>query len=146
PDKAIDLVDEAASKMRMEIDSLPVPIDQVERQLTMLQMEQNALARERDSASKARLEEVKREIAELQGERDRMRAQWLHEKELITEVRKVKGEIEQLRIEEEQAQRAGDLEKASMIHYGRIPETEKKLAEVEKRLQGILGGGESFLK
>jgi ATP-dependent Clp protease ATP-binding subunit ClpB len=146
PDKAIDLVDEAASKMRMEIDSLPVPIDRVERQLTKLQMEQNALGRERDSASKARLEEVKREIAELQGERDRMRAQWLHEKELITEVRGLKEEIEQLRLEEEQARRAGDLERASMLHYGRIPETEKKLGEVEKRLQGILGGGESFLK
>src|SRR5690606_2867869 len=72
--------------------------------------------------------------------------QWLHEKKQITEVRGLKEAIEQLRIEEEQARRAGDLERASMLHYGRIPESEKKLAEVEKRLQEALGGGHSFLK
>src|SRR5690606_29325701 len=87
PDKAIDLVDEAASKIRLEIDSLPIPIDRVERQLVKLQMEEQALKRERDKASKDRLEEVRREISEQQAERDRMRAQWLAEKELITGVR-----------------------------------------------------------
>ena len=146
PDKAIDLVDEAASKIRLEIDSLPVPIDRVERTLLKLQMEEQALKRERDKASKARLKEVKHEIAELRGERDRMRAQWLSEKELITDVRAVKEEIEQLRIDEEKAQRTGDLEKASMIHYGKIPEAEKKLAGAQAKLDELLGGSESFLK
>ncbi len=146
PDKAIDLVDEAASKIRLEIDSLPVPIDRLERKLLQLQMEEQALKREKDKPSKERLGEVKREIAELSGERDRMRAQWLHEKELITEVRAMKEAIEQLRIDEEQAQRRGDLETASMIHYGKIPEADKKLALVHQKLEELLGGSESFLK
>src|SRR6202012_5934759 len=87
PDKAIDLVDEAASKIRMEIDSLPTPIDEVERTVLKLQMEEQALKREHDKASKARLDEVKREIAELQSKRDGMRAQWMREKEVIKEIR-----------------------------------------------------------
>src|SRR5690606_7355955 len=95
PDKAIDLVDEAASKIRMEIDSLPTPIDQVERDLLKLQMEEQALKRETDKASKARLDEVRREIADLQGKRDAMRAQWMREKELITELRQITPQIEE---------------------------------------------------
>jgi ATP-dependent Clp protease ATP-binding subunit ClpB len=143
PDKAIDLVDEAASKLRMEIDSLPIPIDRVERKLVKLQMEEQALKRERDKASKERLKAVKREISELQSERDGMRAQWLHEKEIIGSIRALKETIEELRIEEERAQRVGDLEKASEIHYGTIPETEKKLVEAQAKLEE---GGKSFLK
>ncbi|MEQ9324381.1 MAG: ATP-dependent chaperone ClpB [Polyangiaceae bacterium] len=146
PDKAIDLVDEAASKIRLEIDSLPIPIDRIERQITKLTMEQQALKKERDKASKARLEEVKKELSELGGERDRMRAQWLSEKEMLTKVGELKESIEHLRTEEEKAQRAGDLETASMIHYGKIPEAEKKLADVQKRLDAILGGGDTFLR
>jgi ATP-dependent Clp protease ATP-binding subunit ClpB len=146
PDKAIDLIDEAASKIRLEIDSLPVPIDRVERNLLKLQMEEQALKRERDKASKERLKEVKKEIAEMSSERDRMRAQWLSEKELITDVRALKESIEELRIDEEQAQRSGDLEKASKIHYGEIPEAEKKLEAVHAKLEELLGGSESFLK
>ncbi|MEM9694869.1 MAG: AAA family ATPase, partial [Myxococcota bacterium] len=146
PDKAIDLVDEAASRIRMEIDSLPVPIDRVERTLTKLQMEEQALKRERDKASKARLNEVKREIAEVSSECDRMRAQWLSEKELLVDVRGLQEQIEQLRIEEDQAQRRGDLGAASEIHYGRIPAAEKKLAAAREKLQEILQGGDSFLK
>jgi ATP-dependent Clp protease ATP-binding subunit ClpB len=145
PDKAIDLVDEAASKIRMEIDSLPTPIDQVERKLTNLQMEEQALKREPDRASKERLGEVKREIAELREKRDAMRAQWLREKEFIGEIRRVKAEIEQLRVEQEQAQRGGDLERASMLHYGKIPETEKKLEKAREQLGG-LQKTQSFLK
>jgi ATP-dependent Clp protease ATP-binding subunit ClpB len=145
PDKAIDLVDEAASKIRMEIDSLPTPIDEVERSLLKLQMEEQALKRESDKGSKARIEEVRREIAELQTTRDAMRAQWMREKELISEIRKLQPQIEELRVEEERAQRTGDLGKAAEIHYGTIPELQKKL----EALRGTLGqvqGKQSYLK
>jgi ATP-dependent Clp protease ATP-binding subunit ClpB len=145
PDKAIDLVDEAASRLRMDIDSLPGPIDAVERKLMKLQMEEQALQRESDKPSKERLAEVKREIAELVLERDRMRAQWMHEKELIAEIRKVKESIEELRLAEEQAQRVGDLGRAAEIHYGRLPEADKRSSELHARL-GEIQGKESFLK
>jgi ATP-dependent Clp protease ATP-binding subunit ClpB len=137
PDKAIDLVDEAASKIRMEIDSLPLPIDDVERKMLKLQMEEQALKRESDKASKARLEEVKREVAELQGKRDAMRAQWMREKELIKEIRDVQPALEELKNEEERAQRTGDLGKAAEIHYGKIPELQKKLEAVRATLAQV---------
>jgi ATP-dependent Clp protease ATP-binding subunit ClpB len=145
PDKAIDLVDEAASRLRMEIDSLPLPIDQIERQLVQLQMEEQALKRERDEASQARRDEVRRQLGELGGERDRMRAKWLQEKEIIAELRAHKERIEELRTSEEQAQRAGDLGKAAEIHYGKIPAVDRQLAAVRRRLEE-LQAGESFLK
>ncbi|KYF87714.1 ATP-dependent chaperone ClpB [Sorangium cellulosum] len=145
PDKAIDLIDEAASKIRMEIDSLPTPIDQVERDLLKLQMEEQALKRESDKASKARLEEVRREIAELQGQRDAMRAQWMREKELISELRQLKPQIEELRLEEERLKRAGDLGRAAEIHYGKIPEIEKKLESIRTTLAQVQSK-QSYLK
>ena len=145
PDKAIDLIDEAASKIRMEIDSLPTPIDQVERRLVKLQMEQQALKRERDRGSKERLAEVKVEIVRASEARDRMRGQWLLEKELIAEISGLKTQIEQLRKEEEQAQREGDLAKASEIHYGKIPAIEKQLPALRAKLEA-LQATESFLK
>ncbi|WP_437646514.1 ATP-dependent chaperone ClpB [Sorangium sp. So ce362] len=145
PDKAIDLVDEAASKIRMEIDSLPTPIDQVERDLLKLQMEEQALKRESDKASKARLDEVRREIADLQGQRDAMRAQWMREKELISELRQLKPQIEELKLEEERLKRAGDLGRAAEIHYGRIPEIEKKLEAIRATLAQVQSK-ESYLK
>jgi ATP-dependent Clp protease ATP-binding subunit ClpB len=145
PDKAIDLVDEAASRIRMEIDSLPTPIDQVERELLKLQMEEQALKRESDKASRVRLDEVKREIAERQTERDAMRAQWLREKELIGDIRKMQPQIEELRVQEERAQRAGDLGKAAEIHYGTIPELQKKLEQVRGTLAQVQGKA-SYLK
>ncbi|MGK3969738.1 ATP-dependent chaperone ClpB [Sorangium sp. So ce118] len=145
PDKAIDLVDEAASKIRMEIDSLPTPIDQVERDLLKLQMEEQALKRESDKASKARLDEVRREIADLQGQRDAMRAQWMREKELISELRQLKPQIEELRLEEERLKRAGDLGRAAEIHYGRIPEIEKKLESIRSTLAQVQSK-QSYLK
>ncbi|NUP10279.1 MAG: ATP-dependent chaperone ClpB [Polyangiaceae bacterium] len=145
PDKAIDLVDEAASRIRMEIDSMPTAIDQVERQLLKLQMEEQALKREHDRASKARLEELQREIAEVQSKRSAMRAQWMAEKEIIQELRALPPKIEELRLESETAKRRGDLGKAAEIEYGKIPELERerdklrtKLAEVQKT--------QSFLK
>jgi ATP-dependent Clp protease ATP-binding subunit ClpB len=145
PDKAIDLIDEAASRIRMEIDSLPTPIDQVERNLLKLQMEEQALQRETDKASKARLEELKREIADLQAQRDAMRAQWMREKELITEIRALQPKIEELRNEEERYKRLGDLGKAAEIHYGRIPEIEKNVASLRETLAQVQTKG-SYLK
>ncbi|WP_282423745.1 ATP-dependent chaperone ClpB [Polyangium sp. 15x6] len=145
PDKAIDLVDEAASRIRMEIESLPTPIDNVERQLVKLGMEEQALQREPDKASKARLEDVKREMAELQAKRDAMRAQWMREKELLSEIKKTKESIEQLRLEEEREKRRGDLGKAAEIHYGKIPEVEKKLEGLRESLGKLQEKG-SYLK
>jgi ATP-dependent Clp protease ATP-binding subunit ClpB len=145
PDKAIDLVDEAASKLRMEIDSMPIPIDQVERQLVKLQMEEQALKREQDKQSKARIEDVKREISELQSKRDVMRAQWLREKELIKDLRDLQPQIEDLRAAEEQATRAGDLGKAAEIHYGKIPDLQKKLEAVRATLSQVQSK-QSYLK
>jgi ATP-dependent Clp protease ATP-binding subunit ClpB len=145
PDKAIDLVDEAASKLRMEIDSLPIPIDEVERSLLKLQMEEQALKRETDKQSRARLEEVKREIAELQVKRDAMRAQWMREKELIKQIRDLQPQIEELRNEEERATRTGDLGRAAEIHYGKIPEAQKKLDAVRATLAQVQTN-QSYLK
>jgi ATP-dependent Clp protease ATP-binding subunit ClpB len=134
PDKAIDLVDEAAAKIKMEVDSMPAEIDAVQRKLMQLQIEQQALKKERDPASKARLEEVKRQIAELEESASAMRAQWQREKEVIDEIRKVQPEIETLRREAEAAQRRGDLGKAAEITYGKIPELEKRIEELRKTL------------
>ena len=145
PDKAIDLIDEAASKIRMEIDSLPTPIDRVERQLMKLRMEQQALQRESDRASKTRLNELRGEVAELSSERDRMRAQWLNEKDAIAEVRTHKERIEALRGEQDRAERASDLAKASEIAYGRIPDEEKVLADLHQKLASLQENG-SFLR
>jgi ATP-dependent Clp protease ATP-binding subunit ClpB len=145
PDKAIDLVDEAASKIKMEIDSLPLPIDQIERRLLQLQIEQQALSKERDKASKARLDELSREISELAGERDRMRAQWLREKDFIEKLREEQREIEELRGAEEQARRAGDLGRAAEIQYGRIPELERRLEQHRSELNQLQEKG-SYLK
>jgi len=137
PDKAIDLVDEAASRIRMEIDSMPTAIDQVERQLLKLQMEEQALKRETDRASKARLEDLKKEISDMQAKRDAMRAQWLAEKEIIGELREVAPQIEEMRLESETAKRRGDLGKAAEIEYGKIPELERKAEAVRAKLAEV---------
>jgi ATP-dependent Clp protease ATP-binding subunit ClpB len=135
PDKAIDLVDEAASKIKMEIDSLPFEIDQLERRLLQLRIEEQALKRERDKASKARLDELHHEMGELTSKRDTARAQWLREKEIITEVRGRQKQLEELRVEEERARRQGDLGKAAEYQYGKIPALERDI----ERLRGDLG-------
>jgi ATP-dependent Clp protease ATP-binding subunit ClpB len=137
PDKAIDLVDEAASKIKMEIDSLPLPIDDVERKLVKLQIEDQALKRESDKASKARREEVERAIAELKTQRDAMRAQWLREKEVIDEIRKTTPRLEELRADAERAQRAGDLGGAAEITYGKLPDLQKKLDAQRAKLAEV---------
>jgi ATP-dependent Clp protease ATP-binding subunit ClpB len=137
PDKAIDLVDEAASKIKMEIDSLPFEIDQFERKLMQLRIEEQALKRERDEASKARLAELSRELAELSSQRDTARAQWLREKDLITKLREHQKALEELRGKEEQARRQGDLGKAAEIQYGSIPALEKEIASVRAELARV---------
>jgi ATP-dependent Clp protease ATP-binding subunit ClpB len=145
PDKAIDLVDEAASKIKMEIDSLPFEIDQLDRKILQLRIEDQALKRERDKASKTRLEELHREIGELNGKRDTARAQWLREKEIITEMRGKQKQLEELRVEEERARRAGDLGKAAEYQYGKIPLLEKELERFRGDLAAVQKNA-SYLK
>ncbi len=137
PDKAIDLVDEAAAKIKMEVDSMPAEIDAVQRKMMQLQIEAQALKKERDPASKARMEDVKRQLAELEESTSGMRAQWQREKEVIEQIRKVQPEIETLRHDAEEAQRAGDLGKAAEITYGRVPELEKRIDELRKTLARV---------
>jgi ATP-dependent Clp protease ATP-binding subunit ClpB len=137
PDKAIDLVDEAAAKIKMEVDSMPAEIDAVTRRLMQLQIEAQALKKERDPASKTRLEDVKRQIAELEESASGMKAQWQREREIIEQIRKVQPESERLRREAEIAQRKGDLGRAAEITYGAIPELEKKLEELRKTLAKV---------
>jgi ATP-dependent Clp protease ATP-binding subunit ClpB len=146
PDKAIDLVDEAASKIKMEIDSMPFQIDQLERRLMQLRIEEQALKRERDDASKARLAELSREVAELSEQRDGARAQWLREKEIITSVREKQKKLEELRAREEQARRQSDFGKAAEILYGSMPALEKEIAEARTELSRVQGETGGYLK
>jgi len=133
PDKAIDLIDEAASRLRIEIDSLPQEIDQLEREIIQLEIERQALQREDDEKSKARLREIEQRIADLKERSSGMKAKWQSEKEAIEHMRTAKAELEDLKRQLDQARNAGDLGRASEIQYGKIPELERKLkAEQEK--------------
>ncbi len=129
PDKAIDLVDEAASRIKIELDSMPTEIDVIEREIMQHEMERQVLKKETDAASKSRLEKLEKEIADLKEKSSALKAQWLKEKEAVQAGRKVKEEIDRLRTELEQAQRRGDFARAGEIQYGLIPELEKKLAD-----------------
>ena len=133
PDKAIDLVDEAASRLKIELDSMPTEIDVIERQVMQHEMERQALKKEKDPASKERLKKLEKELAELKERSNALKAEWQKEKAVIDEQRKVKEELDRLRTELERAQRRGELSRASEIQYGRIPELEKKLAELTAR-------------
>jgi ATP-dependent Clp protease ATP-binding subunit ClpB len=135
PDKAIDLVDEAASRLRIEIDSLPQEIDEVERRIVQLQIERQALLKEKDKAAIERRKTLEAEIAELRERADGMKAQWQAEKGAIGEIQQIKAEVETVRAEIEQVTRRGDLQRAAELRYGRLPELERRLAEDEKRLQ-----------
>jgi len=137
PDKAIDLIDEAAARLRIAIDSLPQEIDEVERKITQLEIERQALAKEKDKASKERREKIEQELAELREKSNAMKAQWTAEKDAIQKIQAKKAELEQLRTEAEQATRRGDLQKAAEISYGRVPATEKEIQTLEKRLAEI---------
>jgi ATP-dependent Clp protease ATP-binding subunit ClpB len=146
PDKAIDLIDEAASRMRIEIDSMPQEIDEVERRITQLEIERQALQKEKDKASRERLTALERELAELREKSNGMKAQWQQEKETLGAVGKIKQQIEQARIEAERATRAGDLQKAAEISYGQIPQLEKQMRDAEQQLASRQAGGARFLK
>ena len=138
PDKAVDLVDEAASRLKIELDSMPTEIDVIERQIMQHEMERQALKKEKDAASKERLKKLEKELAELKEKSSALKAEWQKEKAQINEQAKLKEELDQVRTELERAQRRGELAKASEIQYGRIPELEKKLAEATK--QGAKSG------
>ena len=146
PDKAIDLIDEAAAGVKMELESLPQEIDQIERQITSLEIERQALKKESDELSKERLTEVEEEIADLREEASGMKADWQREKEVIQKQRKLKQRIEDLRLEYEQAERAGNLDDAAEIRFGILPEVEKELEEIEKELDEVQESGGSFLR
>jgi ATP-dependent Clp protease ATP-binding subunit ClpB len=135
PDKAIDLVDEAASRLRMELDSMPTEIDQLERQVMQLEIEQNALKREKDAASKERLAKLEQELANLKEKSSAMKAQWQNEKASINAVGIVNSQLEEAKLELEKVQRQGDLNAAAQIQYGKIPDLQKKLAAAEKLLK-----------
>ncbi|HKY29686.1 MAG TPA: ATP-dependent chaperone ClpB [Pyrinomonadaceae bacterium] len=141
PDKAIDLIDEAASRLRIEIDSLPQEIDQLEREIIQLEIERQALQREEDEKSKARLHEIEQRIADLKETSSGMKAKWQSEKEAIERMRNAKAELEQLRLQLEQSRNAGDLARASELQYGKIPELERTLDSEQEKLANFQSDG-----
>jgi ATP-dependent Clp protease ATP-binding subunit ClpB len=146
PDKAIDLVDESASKLRMEIDSMPAELDELNRRVMQLEIEREALRKEKDKASKERLEKLEKELADLKEEHTTLMARWQQEKEAIQRQRKLKEELEQLRLEIERAQRGGDYGKASELQYGRLPELERLMRVEDERLAAAAKEGQAMLK
>jgi ATP-dependent Clp protease ATP-binding subunit ClpB len=145
PDKAIDLIDEAASRLKIEIDSMPTEIDEVERRVQQLEIEREALKKETDEASKARLEALEAELAELRESSSEMKARWQNEKEAIEEIKAAKAELEEASRDAERAERDADLEAAAKLRYGQIPELEKKIAEGEERLAELHAESGSML-
>ena len=141
PDKAIDLIDEAASRLRIEIDSLPVEIDQIEREIMQLEIERLALQREEDERSKARLHEIEQRIANLKETSAGMKGKWQSEKEAIKHMEEARGKLDDLKLELERARNAGDLERASKLQYGEIPALERQLAAEQAKLDEIQKDG-----
>ena len=139
PDKAIDLVDEACARLRTEIDSMPAELDELTRRVMRLEIEEAALAKETDAASIARLDQLRRELADLHAEADAKRAQWEHERQAIRRVQEVRSELERLRREAEEAERAYDLNRAAELRYGRIAELERRLGAEEDQLEQRVG-------
>ncbi len=143
PDKAIDLVDEAAAKLRTEIDSLPAELDEVSRRVMQLEIEREALRKETDRASRERLERLEKELADLRSERDRLRAQWESEKGGVARHRQLREQIEATRLEIEKAERAYDLNKVAELKYGKLAGLERELAEEQKKIEQREEGGPS---
>ncbi|MDJ0803575.1 MAG: ATP-dependent chaperone ClpB [Desulfobacterales bacterium] len=139
PDKAIDLIDECASKLRIEIDSLPVEIDEIQRRLTQAEIERQALKKESDPASRERLEKLEGEIENLKSAIREMKVHWQHEKELIQQIREIKEQQEQLGLEAEQAQRDGDLARVAEIRYGQSSELEQRMLAIQQKLAELQG-------
>ncbi len=146
PDKAIDLMDEAASRLRIEIDSMPEEVDAAERKLIQMQIEEQALMKESDAASVERLEKLRRDIANAREALDHQKALWQNEKDVISGVQSIKADLEAAQLDEERATREGDLVLASEIRYARIPELQRKLAEAEENLKAKQQGGGAILK
>jgi ATP-dependent Clp protease ATP-binding subunit ClpB len=145
PDKAIDLMDEAAAEIKMAIDSMPHEIELVERRIMQLTIEQQALKKETDAASRKRLVELQKELAELTERRNTMRAKWLQEKEQLTVIRTAKAKVEQLRADLERAQRVADYDTAARLRYGEVPAAEKEVEEAQQRLAELQKDG-AYLK
>ena len=139
PDKAIDLVDEACARLRTEIDSMPAELDEITRRVTRLEIEEAALSKERDSASKARLEELRKELADLRADADARHAQWDAERQAIRRVQELREQLEQLRLQAEDAERSYDLNRAAELRYGQIRELERKLQAAEEQLKSKQG-------
>lgn len=137
PDKAIDLVDEAAARIRVEIDSMPEEIDELERRIRQLEIERQALKKEKDEASQERLAKLQRELAELKEKSDALKGQWQKEKELIQAMNKLKEQMDALKVEEQNAERRGDLEKVAEIRYGRLIELRRELDKLSSELAEI---------
>jgi len=137
PDKAIDLIDEAASRLRIEIDSMPTEIDELERRIKQLEIEEQALKKEKDKASKERTDKIKKELSELKEKSSIMKAHWTAEKEVINQIRSLKEEIEKTKLSAEQAEREANLAKAAELKYGRLLELEKTLQEKNKKLEQL---------
>jgi ATP-dependent Clp protease ATP-binding subunit ClpB len=137
PDKAIDLIDESAARLRIEIDSMPTEIDEIERRVMQLEIERQALKRESDRASRERLERVEREIAELRAQSDELKAHWKQEKDVIQRIRERKEKIEATKVEEQQAQRKGDLNRAAELRYGVLTQLQKELETENKKLEEL---------
>lgn len=134
PDKAIDLIDEAASRLRIEIDSMPIEIDEVERRIMQLEIERQALRKEKDKASRERLQKLEKELNDLREKANQMKAHWGNEKEAIQKIRQTKEEIEKARIEEQKAEREGNLSRVAELRYGTLPQLQKTMEEENKRL------------
>ncbi len=145
PDKAIDLIDEAASRLKIEIDSMPTEIDEVERRIQQLEIEQEALKKEKDKTSKERREAIEAELAELRERSSEMKARWQNEKDAIEAIKAAKSELEEVTREAERAERDADLERAAELRYGRIPELESTVAEAEQKLSELHASGGSML-
>ena len=140
PDKAVDLIDEAAARLKMEITSMPTEIDEVDRRIMQLEIERQALKKEKDEASKEKLQEIEKNIANLKEESNTLKAQWKREKDHITKISNTKEEIDQLKSTAEKAQREGDLSKASELLYGTLPDLNQKLEDLSKELADIQKG------
>ncbi|MCL5072890.1 MAG: ATP-dependent chaperone ClpB [Actinobacteria bacterium] len=137
PDKAIDLIDEAASRLRIEIDSMPTEIDKIERKIKQLEIEEQALKKEKDKASKERLEKIKKELSDLKEKSSGMKVHWVEEKNIIKDIRSAKEEIEKTKLEAEQAERDADLQKAAELKYGKLLELNKKLDAQNAKLESL---------
>ncbi len=141
PDKAIDLIDESAASLRMQMDSLPIEIDEVERRILHLEIERQALLRESDAHSKERLKQLEGELAVLREESNARKAQWQVEKDAVAKIRKIKEQIEQLKAEEQRLERAGDLARVAEIRYGKLGTAERELAAAQKNLEELQKNG-----